>query len=61
MDCASKHYVSSDVEVKLTGRIAIKPGVTSKSLQLVEITPADENNGTWKKWVPFSSLFEIQG
>jgi hypothetical protein len=55
-----KTYVNSDTEVRLTGRVAKRKGPGSKETELVEITPTDENNGTWKKWVPLSSLFEIQ-
>lgn len=58
----TKSYVYQDTEVKLTGRKASKPAVTpgGKSVTLIEITPLDEDNGTWKKWVPMSVLFEIE-
>ncbi len=55
-----KTYVLNDTEVKLTGRVAKRKGPGGKEMELVEVTPSDEDNGTWKKWVPHSSLFEIQ-
>jgi hypothetical protein len=54
------NFVLADVEVKLTGRKASRPLAGGKSQELVEVTPTDENNGDWKKWVPRASLFEIQ-
>ncbi len=54
------NYVYNDIEVKLTGRKASKPGVGGKVSVLHEITPADENNGDWKKWVPMQVLFQIE-
>lgn len=55
-----KTYVLNDTEVKLTGRVAKRAAPGGKETELVEVTPADEDNGTWKKWVPRASLFEIQ-
>jgi len=55
-----KTYVYTDTEVRLTGRTAKRKGPGGKEQELVEITPSDEDNGTWKKWVPMSVLFEIQ-
>ena len=54
-----KTYVVDSTEVKLTGRTARKPGVSGSTLELIEITPVDEDQGTWKKWVPRQSLFVI--
>jgi len=54
-------YVMGDAEVRLTGRVATRPMPGGRSQELVEITPADENEGTWKKWVPEASLFKISG
>lgn len=53
-------YVLHDTEVKLTGRKASKKGVGTKVNELVEVTPSDEDNGTWKKWVPMNTLFQIE-
>lgn len=55
-----KTYVLNDTEVRMTGRVAKRQGPGNKETTLVEVTPADEDNGTWKKWVPMSTLFEIQ-
>ena len=51
-------YVMGDAEVKLTGRTASRQ-VGAKQQELVEVTPIDENQGTWKKWTPLSSLFKV--
>jgi hypothetical protein len=56
----SSTYVLHDTEVKLTGRTAQRKMPGGKALELVEVSPADENDGTWKKWVPRATLFEIQ-
>lgn len=53
-------YVLHDLEVRLTGRTASRPTPGSKVQELVEVTPSDENEGTWKKWVPRATLFQIQ-
>jgi hypothetical protein len=55
-----KTYVYDGAEVKLTGRKAKKPNMAGTQFELVEVTPVDEDNGTWKKWVPRQGLFEIQ-
>jgi hypothetical protein len=52
-------YVLNDTEVKLTGRTASRSVPGGKQQELVEVTPAEEDNGTWKKWVPKSTLFQI--
>jgi len=52
-------FVMHDIEVKLTGRVAVRP-VGGKVQELVEVMPVNEDDGTWKKWVPRSSLYEIQ-
>lgn len=61
-----KTYVHGDVEVKLTGRTAEKEltkqtkRVEAKSIMLHEITPIDAENGSWKKWVRITDLYEIK-
>jgi len=64
----SKTYVWGDLEVVLTGKRAerrISPSgrgrtrQTDKVLTLHEITPADKEEGSWKKWVKMSDLYEI--
>lgn len=52
-------YVLQDAEVKLTGRVAQRM-VAGKMSELVEVTPVDPDNGTWKKWVAKGSLYEIK-
>lgn len=51
-------YIYDGVEVKKTGRVAEKQA-GAKKVQMIEITPVDENDGTWKKWVFPQSLFRI--
>lgn len=53
-------YVNGEFEVKLTGRTASRAGVGGKMVELVEITPSNLDDGTWKKWVPMSSLFKVK-
>lgn len=55
-----KSFVLGEEEVKLTGRCAVKNLPGNKSITLVEVTPCDENNGTWKRFVQRTSLLEIQ-
>lgn len=52
-------FVHGEVEVKKTGRSATKPGIGGKKLELVEITPLNEFDGTWKKFVNPNSLLTI--
>ena len=63
-------YIFDNTEVVKTGRKAIK-GKEQKQKRssrtpsnpdiLYEVTPADTENGTWKKWVRHSDLYEIIG
>lgn len=56
-------YVLDNIEVKKTGRVAVKPAPTLgtiKQPKLVEVTPANEDDGSWKKWVHENALFEIK-
>lgn len=52
-------YVHGETEVKKTGRIATKPTIGGKTLELVEITPANTYDGDWKKFVQPNSLLTI--
>lgn len=60
-----KTYVFGDLEVKLTGREATKTleakgrRLKTKTFTLYEITPADHEEGSWKKWVKITDLYEI--
>lgn len=52
--------VHGEIEVKTTGRRAEKPAPGGKVMMiLVEITPANDYDGTWKKWVNPQTLFAI--
>ena len=55
----SKTYVHEAAEVVLTGRVAQKTLRSGKIDEVVEIKPANAENGSWKKWVKMSELFEI--
>jgi len=54
-------YVLGETEVKKTGRQAEKdlPGGKQKMV-VVEVTPVNDNDGTWKKWVNPTTLFKIK-
>lgn len=52
-------YVYGENEVKKTGRTAKKAVAGGKFLIVEEITPANPDDGTWKKWIQPSVLFEI--
>jgi len=56
-------FVFDGVEVKLTGRKAVKrittvPGKPPREMSLVEITPVDDTFD-WKKWVPLDQMYEV--
>lgn len=53
-------YVHGDIEVKKTGRTAEKPMPGGKKLVMVEITPANIDDGNWKKWVNPTAMFVIK-
>jgi hypothetical protein len=53
----AKTFVHEGVEVKLTGREAIRK-VGTRSLRLVEITPVD-TSFEWKKWVAPEQLYQV--
>jgi hypothetical protein len=55
----SETFVFNESEVRKTGRIATKPMLGNKVLTLVEITPINEFDGTWKKFVSESALLTI--
>lgn len=52
-------FVLGEVEVKKTGRTASKAMPGGKTMTIVEVTPASDDDGTWKKWVNPASLFTI--
>ena len=53
-------YVLGEHEVKLTGRKAARACVGGKMQELVEVTPANIDDGSWKKWTPMTALFKVQ-
>jgi hypothetical protein len=57
-------YVHDGVEVMLTGRIATKElkarrNQESTTDELVEITPKDDETGSWKKFVRMKELYTL--
>ena len=62
---SDKTYVYNETEVKMTGRSAKKEleargrRTEAKVFTLYEVTPADNENGSWKNWVKMTDLFEI--
>ena len=52
-------FVLNEVEVVKTGRVAEKPVAGGKKLIVVEVTPLNQDDGTWKKWVSPAALFTI--
>lgn len=62
-----KTFIYNDTEVKFTGRTAEKElaatgrrNSKTKTVTLHEITPTDSENGSWKKWVRITDLYEIK-
>lgn len=51
-------YVYNGVEVKMTGRRA-KKETRRNEITLVEVTPYNMEDGTWKRWVNPTELYEI--
>jgi hypothetical protein len=47
------------MEVRSTGRIAKKKSDPDGKFMLIEVTPINEDDGTWIKWVPARELYEI--
>lgn len=58
---AGATFVLGEVEVKKTGRTASKPLPGGKVLTLVEVTPVNDYDGTWKKWANPATLMVING
>ena len=64
----SERFVYDNQEVKKTGRRAVKNSqpkarrsdrTPSNQDMLFEITPANSEDGTWKRWVRQTDLYEI--
>lgn len=56
---SSVNYVHEGVEVVKTGKKAGKKLASGRYDELVEITPANNVGGIWKKWVRESDLYSI--
>jgi hypothetical protein len=50
-------YVYDNVEVKKTGRQAERALRAGKEDVIFEITPVDQRDGTWRKWVRDADLY----
>ena len=53
-------WVHDNIEVTKTSRRAERKLKSGKLDVLIEITPKDQTNGTWKKWCHPEELFEVQ-
>lgn len=59
-------YLLDNIEVKTTGRTADKMIMArrnsgdDKVLLLHEVTPVDNEQGSWKKWVNLDELFVVR-
>ena len=49
-------YVFENIEVQNTGKIATKKLASGRIDKLLEVTPVDEFNSKWKKWVSEENL-----
>jgi len=54
-----KTYVYNNTEVVLTGRTASKKLLKTVDV-LYEVKPIDGEQGSWKKWIRFTELYEIE-
>jgi hypothetical protein len=54
-------YILDSIEVKKTGRSAKKPLNSGKIDNMVEVTPINEFDGRWKKWVRDAELYLVEG
>lgn len=52
-------FVLGETEVKKTGRRAERSLPGNKKMILVEVTPVNDYDGTWKKFVNESTLLTI--
>ncbi len=55
-----KTWLFNDVEIIKTGRTAKRTLKNDKIDERIEIQPANADEGTWKKWVRQSDLYEIE-
>lgn len=65
MSSEPTRYVYNGSEVKLTGQTAERKlaggrrGRSERVDTIYEITPANDEDGSWKKWVHLRELYEI--
>lgn len=54
-------YLFNDVEVRPTGRTAVKRSAKNNNIidQLIEVQPIDTMGPTWTRWARKSELFTI--
>lgn len=55
-----KTYLLDDVEVVFTGRTAKRTLKNDRIDERFEVTPAEKELGSWKKWVRKTDLYEIE-
>ncbi len=55
-----KTYLLNDIEVVFTGRTAKRTLKNNKIDERFEVKPANSTEGSWKKWVRKSDLYEIE-
>lgn len=53
-------FVFENIEVIMTGRKASRVLSSNKCETLVEITPKNDKDGLWHKWVPERVLFVVE-
>jgi hypothetical protein len=64
MTSPKQTYIFQGVEVVMTGRIAIRETPTTRGKQpikttLYEVTPADKEEGSWKRWAGLSDMYKV--
>lgn len=57
----NKSYVYENTEVRVTGRQSTRQLPSGKLDILVEVTPLDNINGSWKKWIMPNQLYTVIG
>jgi len=57
---AIEEYIFEHTPVVKTGRKAARRLPSGKMDELIEITPHDPDQGSWKKWVRATELYRIE-
>ncbi len=55
-----KTYLLDDIEVVMTGRVAKRKLRNNKVDERIEIKPEFLEDGSWKRWVRKTDLYEIE-